>query len=158
MSGDGALRTKVEADRLGIEAGELRVDAAAGVERALRGGTLYWAGNALELDSGQPGAARPKVEEALRDRIGALYVRFREGDRQFNTANVDKLFTVPESERGALDPNLGLFSADGHVHSNNVLVEALSAFLKSMARPGPRRGRGKRGSWRRSRQRAPERA
>ncbi|MCC7107457.1 MAG: hypothetical protein IT307_20155, partial [Chloroflexi bacterium] len=57
--------------------------------------------------------------------------RFAEGDRDFNANNVDKLFTAPAGDRAALDVGLGLFSADGHTHGNNAVVEALSAFLKT---------------------------
>ncbi|MCL4534926.1 MAG: BREX system P-loop protein BrxC [Bacteroidetes bacterium] len=133
-------RMKIEAEKLGIEAGELRRDIEADVERALQSGSLHWAGNALALVpppngrhrlGGQQATAKTKVEEALRDRIAVLYHRFAEGDKQFNAANVDRLFTVPAGGRAALDPDLGLFAPDGHVHGNNVLVEELSAYFKS---------------------------
>lgn len=133
-------RTRTEAGKLRAEADELRRNAAADVERAFQGGTLYWAGNELTLEPGNGGrrgkgeGAKVKVEEALCERIAAHYYRFAEGDRTFTPANVDRLFTVAAADRAALDPDLGLFGPEGHVHGNHVLVEELSAFLKSSTR------------------------
>ncbi len=136
-------RTRAEAAKLQAEADELRRNAATEVERAFQGGTLYWAGNELALEAangaragrgGQVASSRTKVEEALRDRIAAHYYRFAEGDRTFSPANVEKLFTIAAADRAALDPDLGLFGLEGHIHGNHVLVEELTAFLKSSAR------------------------
>jgi hypothetical protein len=129
-------RTRAEADKLLTEADELRGNAATDVGQALHGGSLFWAGNELTLEpaNGTRGQATPvkaKVEEALRDRVYAHYYRFAEGDRKFNAANIEKLFTVPASDRGSLDPDLGIFDPEGHVHGNHVLVEEVTAFLKS---------------------------
>lgn len=136
-------RTRAEAAKLQAEADELRRNAAADVERALQAGTLSWAGNELALEaaagaragrSSQAAPSRTKVEEALRDRIAAHYYRFAEGDRTFSPPNVEKLCTVAAADRAALDPDLGLFGPEGHVHGNHVLVEELTAFLKSSTR------------------------
>ncbi|MBI3978332.1 MAG: BREX system P-loop protein BrxC, partial [Chloroflexi bacterium] len=137
-------RMKVEADKLELEAGGLRRGAEEDVERAFQGGSLYYAGNAIVLPTPTNGAragrgsqtaiARPRVEDALRDRINARYHRFAEGDRQLNPANVDKLFTAPAGERANLDPGLALFGPEGHVHGNNVLVEELTNYLRSSTR------------------------
>jgi len=127
-------RTRVEAVRLQAEAIELRSNATQEVVKALRGGTLHWGGNSFVLettDAGPSETAKAKVDDALRDRILTNYYRFTDGDRVFIAANTEKLFTVPASERAALDPALGLFSQDGHVNGNHVLVEELTAFLKS---------------------------
>ncbi|MBI2939107.1 MAG: hypothetical protein HYY04_01610, partial [Chloroflexi bacterium] len=108
-------RTRAEAARLQAEADELRRNAAADVERAFQGGTLYWAGNGLALESAngaragrgsQAAPSKTKVEEALRDRISAHYYRFAEGDRTFNPANVEKLFTVAAADRAGLDADV----------------------------------------------------
>jgi hypothetical protein len=134
-------RTKIEAAKLQAEADELRKDAASDVERALQSGSLYWGGNQADLEPSSNGArsargghstaARAKVEEALRDRILACYFRFADGDRTFDTRNIEKLFTMPAGDRAGLDTGLGLFEPDGHVRGNDVLVEELSTFLKS---------------------------
>jgi hypothetical protein len=136
-------RTRREAQNLEGQAAELRRAAAADVERACAGGTLYWAGNVATLEAAAGGSGRrgglatgtkTKAEEALRDRITAKFYRFGEGDRLFSAANIDKLFTAPAGERARLDPGLGLFSDDGHVHGNHVLIEELSAYLNSSAK------------------------
>src|SRR5205823_9816114 len=133
-------RTIVEAARLQTEASELRAAAAAGVERSFQGGTLCWAGNTEALEPpanggragrGSAAGAKTKVEEALRERLAARYHRFAEGDKAFNPANLDKLFSSPTGDRAGLDPDLMFFDSEGHVHGNNVLVEELSSFLKS---------------------------
>lgn len=130
-------RTRGEAVKLRGEAEELRRNAGMDVERALETGTLHWAGNTVALVPAANGkgaaasGARPKVEEALKDRIAAHYHRFGDGDRVFNPANVEKLFTVPAGDRASLDAGLGLFSADGHVHGNHVLVEAVAGYLRA---------------------------
>jgi hypothetical protein len=72
---------------------------------------------------------RSRIEEALREKIQAAYFRFEDGDRTFSASNIDKLFTAAPADRAALDPDLRIFSQDGHVHSNNPIVEELSHFL-----------------------------
>lgn len=121
----------IEVEKLQLEAGELRDDAATSVSRLFQGGTLYWGGDTVPLDPTTSVVAKTAVEDALRDRIRALYDRYSEGDRAFTATNVDKLFVVPARDRGALDPALGLFDAEGHVHGGNVLVEELGRYLKS---------------------------
>ncbi len=126
-------RTKREAEKLEGEASQLRRDAESEVEGVFRSGTLYYAGDRVELAE-QNGAAKTKVEVALRNRIDAKYHRFSEGDRLFKPENADKLFTVPPSGRASLDPSLGLFDADGHVHGNHLLVEAIAGYLKATSK------------------------
>lgn len=126
-------RTKREAEKLEGEATQLRRDAESEVEAAFRSGTLYYAGDRVE-PAERNGAARTRVEAALRNRIDAKYHRFSEGDRLFKPENADKLFTVPPSGRAALDPNLGLFDAEGHVHGNHPLVEAVTGYLKATSK------------------------
>lgn len=129
-------RTRSEASRLQDEAAQLRAEAGSEIERVFRGGTLYWGGHAQAIEAGNGTAAgqatttRTEIEKALRDRVSNYYYRFTEGDRTFNAANIDKLFTAAPSDRATLDPDLGLFDADGHIHGNHVLVEELSAFLR----------------------------
>ena len=132
-------RTRSEADKLQAEADELRSAITSEVEKALQSGTIHWGGNETVVDGasssgagrGNGASAKAKVEEALRDRIAAQYHRFGEGDRVFLPANVEKLFTAPSGDRASLDPDLGIFSPDGHVHGNHVLVEELAGFLRS---------------------------
>ncbi len=126
-------RTKLEAVNLQSEGTQLRRDAGGDVERAFAGGRLLYGGQALDLDDGT-GGARPRVEEALHDRIGIAYPRFGDGDRQFKADNITKLFTVPAGDRASLDPNLPIFSADGHVNGDSVLVEEVGIYLKSSAK------------------------
>lgn len=126
-------RTRVEAANLQSEAGQLRRDAEDDVERAFAGGQLLFAGQAVDLANGA-GGARSRVEQALRDRIDIAYPRFRDGDRPFKADNINKLLAVPAGDRSGLDPALALFTADGHVNGDNVLVEELGAYLKSSAR------------------------
>ena len=126
-------RTKKEAEKLEGEASQLRRDAESEVEAVFRSGVLHYAGDSVQLAE-QNGGTRAKVEIALRNRIDAKYFRFTEGDRAFKAENVDKLFTVPPSSRAGLDPNLGLFDADGHVHGNHVLVEAVTDYLRATSK------------------------
>lgn len=126
-------RTRREAEKLEGEAVQLRRDAETEVEAAFRSGTLYYAGDRVELAE-QNGTARARVEAALRNRIDARYHRFSEGDRLFKAENADRLFTVPPSGRAGLDPDLGLFDGEGHVHGNHVLVEAVAGYLKATSK------------------------
>jgi hypothetical protein len=128
-------RTRDQARHLEDEAGQLRRDAEAEVERAFSAGTLYYAGNTIPLDEvGGSTTVRSTVEEALRDRVRAVYTRFDEADKRFRADNIDKLFTEPPAGRGALDPALGIFTGDGHVRGNHVLVEPVLHYLQSTSR------------------------
>jgi hypothetical protein len=137
----GTESTKREAVKLEAEAGDLRRDAAADAERAFQSGTLLWAGQTQHLEAGPNGrngrgaatvqTPRARIEAAIRDRIAVKYPRFAEGDREFKPANIEKLSAAPAGERAQLDRDLGLFSADGHVHGDNVLVNELSRYLMS---------------------------
>ena len=126
-------RTRKEAEKLDGEAAQLRREAQSEVETVFRSGALYYAGSQAELAE-QNGAARAKVEAAIRDRIAAKYHRFADGDRQFTAENADKLFTVAPSGRAGLDPSLGLFDSDGRIHGMHVLVEAVAGYLKATAK------------------------
>lgn len=127
-------RTRIEVQNLQSEAADLLAGAERDVRRAMQGGVLHWQGKALPLPApsgaGQ-GTAKLRIDEALKDRVQVAYFRFNEGDRPFNAANVDKLLTAPAGERGGLDPELGLFSPDGHVHGNHVVVEELVRYLQA---------------------------
>ncbi len=120
-------RTKDEARKLEDEASRLLADAGRDVERALQGGVLYWGGSQEAVT----GDARPRVDAALRDRLTVVFTRFNDGDRPFTPAHVDRLFAVPPADRAALDPGLGLFDVEGHVHGNHPVAEELSHYLKS---------------------------
>jgi hypothetical protein len=118
----------------------VRANAVADIQRTLQGGTLCWAGTAVDLEAtagrsgargAQAGGVRPKIEEALQDRIRSVYHRFDDGDRVFKPGNVERLFTVAARDRAGLDSSLALFSTDGHLHGNHALVEALSGHLKA---------------------------
>lgn len=126
-------RTKREAEKLEAEAAQLWRDAELEVEAAFRSGTLFYAGDRVDL-AGLNGGTRARVETALRGRIDAKYYRFIDGDRQFRAENVDKLFTVAPSGRPGLDPQLSLFDADGRIHGNHVLVEAIAGYLKATSK------------------------
>jgi hypothetical protein len=122
-------RTRREAENLQLEADELNRDAAFAVERVLEGGRLLWSGDVAELGSNGDKSARASVEDALRKAIQAKYSRFKDGDKPFKETNIPKLFTAAPKDRGSLDPDLNLFSPDGHLHGNSTLVEAISRFL-----------------------------
>lgn len=124
-------RTREEARRLRAEADELRGQAGQDVDGALQSGRLYWAGKARDL---APGAARSTIEAALADRLTRVYHRFSEADRPFRHQNIERLFSVPPSERSALDHELGLFDADGHVLMSHPVVDELARYLTSTAR------------------------
>ena len=131
-------KTDAEADKLSQEAVEIRRQAIEDLHRGLGQGTLYWGGGSRELneapsrDANVP--ARAAIEEAIKDRIAQRYPRFPEGDRRFDARNVDRLLDTPPGKRAALDPELGLFDADGHVHADNVLASALVTYLNSSAK------------------------
>ena len=132
-------RTQLEAERVRVEANDLRADAGRDVDRSLGRGTLYLGGGAVDLDAvagskAVSTTAKLKLEEAVRDRLGAVYTRFAEGDRVFNPANIEKLLVVPPAQRAGLDPDLGLFDAEGHVHSGHLLPTALIAYLSKTAK------------------------
>jgi hypothetical protein len=121
-------KTEKEGERLLDEAAELRRDAESDVDDLFRAGRLVYAGQVLPLDAAP--SARVRIDQALHERIDAAYSRFADGDRAFKATNIERLFTTPPGDRAALDPTLAIFSADGHVNSNTVLVEALSGFLR----------------------------
>lgn len=121
-------KTRIEADKLANEAAELRRAADSEIEDLYKGGKLIYGGQLLDLDSA---TSRAKVDGALHDRIDTVYTRFKEGDKQFNATNVERMFNTPPSERAALDPGLNIFGLDGHVNSNNVLVEEVANYLQS---------------------------
>ena len=127
-------RTRLEVQNMQVEAADLRGNAERDVRRAMQSGVLHWQGKAVPLPppsgSGQ-GAAKARIDEALKDRVQVAYFRFAEGDRVFNAMNIDRLFAAPPGERAALDPDLGLFSPDGHVHSGQVVVEELVRYLQT---------------------------
>lgn len=123
-------RTRAEADKLDGEAAQLKREAETDIDNLFQGGKLVLGGQVNDLDP-QTGAAKPKVEAAIGDRIDTVYTRFSEGDKQFKADNIEKLFTAAPGDRAGLDTNLAVFSADGHVNSNNVLVEEMEKFLKS---------------------------
>ena len=133
-------RTKREAEKLRIEdVRQLRSDAQVDVDRAFRAGTVFWSGIEQEFEAGssrgtQSDSVRSRIEEALREKIQAAYFRFDDGDRTFSASNIDKLFTASPADRAALDPDLRLFSQDGHVHGNSPVVEELSRFLLASAK------------------------
>ncbi len=126
-------KTDVEADKLVEEANQIRRLATEDLHRALGQGVLYWGGGSRSLneptnkDANVP--ARGQIEEAVKDRISLRYPRFGEGDRKFDEKNIDRLLDTPAAKRSALDADLGLFDADGHVHADNVLASALVTYV-----------------------------
>lgn len=123
-------RTRAEADKLAKEGGELRKTIENDVDNLFKRGTLIYAGQDVEIDDTQ-GGAKGRIETALRDRIDFVYTRFSEGDKKFDEKIIEKLFNTPPGERMALDQDVGLFGPDGHLHSNNVLVEEVISYLKA---------------------------
>lgn len=126
-------RTRAEAEKLLTEAVQLRAEAEGDADALFQTGRLIYAGRSVQVDPNGPngGGAKAHVEEALADRIDAVYTRFSEGDRRFQAANIDRLFAAAPGDRMALDPQLGIFGVDGHVNGGNVLVEELTAWLRS---------------------------
>jgi hypothetical protein len=122
-------RTQAEADKLENEAVQLRREAESEIQSVFEQGKLIYAGKTVALGA-QNGSAKAQVEAAIKDRIDCVYTRFGEGDRRFKAENIERLFAAPPGERMAMDPELGVFSVDGHVNSNNVLVEEATSFLK----------------------------
>jgi hypothetical protein len=128
-------RTRDQAHHLEQEVGQLRRDAEAEVERAFAGGTLYYAGNVVPLDVASGSAAiRGAVEEALRDRVLTVYTRFGDADRRFRADNIDRLFTESPAGRAGLDSKLAIFTPDGHVRGNHVLIEPVLQYLQTTNR------------------------
>jgi len=131
-------KTDVEADKLIEEANQIRSQATEDLRRALGQGVLYWGGGsrtlneAVSKDAYVP--ARTVIEEAAKDRIVLRYPRFAEGDRRFDEKNIERLLDTPASKRAGLDPDLGLFDADGHVHADNVLAAALVTFVNGASK------------------------
>lgn len=131
-------KTDVEADKLVEESRQIERQAAEDLHRALGQGTLFWGGGYKALNaasSADPGVpARGAIEDAVKDRIGLVYSRFGDGDRKFEEKNIDRLLETPPAKRAALDPDLGLFDADGHVHADHVLVAAILKYCNQSAK------------------------
>jgi hypothetical protein len=131
-------KTDVEGDKLVEEGNQIRRQATEDLHRALGQGTLYWGGGttalneAVSKDANVP--ARASIEAAAKDRIALRYPRFAEGDRGFDERNIERLLDTPASKRSGLDPDLGLFDADGHVHADNVLAAALVTYVNGTAK------------------------
>lgn len=132
-------KTRDEARRLEDETSTLREDATRDVDDALGGGTLYWGGGVAALKAGHkagsgPSHAKAQVETAIRDRIALVFDRFPVADRPFDARNVDRLSSLTPAARAGLDPALGLFDSEGHVHGNHPVVEEIVAFVRSSSR------------------------
>lgn len=127
-------RTRLEADKLALEAGGLRREAGSEAARAFQGGQLLWAGQREALSALPPSAVRGAIEDALRDRMQLIYTRHSDGDLSFAARNIERLMLASPGDRAKLDPAVGLFSPDGHLHGNQPLVEELSRYLKSATR------------------------
>lgn len=132
-------RLEDEARRLEEEATELRRSAERLVEEAFEAGRLLWGGQEEELGASSGGEGpRSRVEQALRERLAITYHRFADGDRPFDARNIDRLFTVPPAERAGLDPELGLFTAEGHVKGGDPLIEEVGRHLASTTKTAGR--------------------
>ena len=135
-------RTDLEADKLSEEANQIRRQATEDLHRALGNGVLYWGGGSRVLneapskDTNVP--ARGPIEDAVKDRIALRYPRFTEGDRKFEEKNIERLLVEPPAKRAGLDPDLGLFDADGHVHADNVVASALITYLNGATKTAGR--------------------
>jgi hypothetical protein len=136
-------RTRAEAEKLAEEALLIRKDVGENVASVLEGGSLYYAGQSEEIEipprSGRNArptgpTAKTRLEAALKSRITAAYDHFADGDRVFDARNVERLLIAAAGDRAKLDASLGLFGPDGHVNGNNVLVEAISGYLKVAAK------------------------
>ncbi len=127
-------RAREQARRLAEDAGQLRADADKEVEGALTSGTLYYAGTTVPVGHGGTASARATIEEAIRDRLGTVFTGFAEADRKFRSENIERLFSLAPPDRAGLDHALGLFTPDGHVLGNHVLVEPVLRYLRSSNR------------------------
>ena len=132
-------RLEAEVRRLEEEAMELRRSAERLVEEAFEGGRLLWGGAEEQLGASSNGESpRTRVEHALRDRLAIKYHRFADADRPFQARNIDRLLTVPPAERADLDPDLGLFTAEGHVRGGDPVVEEVAKHLASTTKTAGR--------------------
>jgi hypothetical protein len=125
-------RLEAEAGRLEEEAQELLRDTERLVKEAFEQGKVLWGGQEEDLVASSQGESfRSRIEDALRDRLRIKYHRFDDADRPFDARNIDKLFGVPPAERAELDPELNIFTPDGHVRGNHPVVEELAKYLAS---------------------------
>jgi hypothetical protein len=132
-------RLEEEARRLEEEAADLRRDAERLVEEAFERGRLLWGGQEEDLEGTSGGESpRSRIEHALRDRLLLKYHRFPDADRPFEARNIEKLFSVPPQERAQLDPDLGLFTPEGHVHGGDPVLEELAKHLASTTKTAGR--------------------
>jgi hypothetical protein len=125
-------RTQEEAKRLEAEAARSRREIATDVDRALDGGTLYWGGTktALATAAGKSTSAKARIEAALHEAVDAAFDQFTLGDRAFEERNIDRVLTVPPSQRAALDAGVGFFDGDGHVHPDHPVLERVMQHLQ----------------------------
>ena len=90
---------------------------------------------AASADAKRPGARRPSRTPSRTGSTSCTRGSMK-ATRSSMSSNIDRLLDTPPAKRAALDPDLGLFDADGHVHADNVLVVAHSS---STATEPPRR-------------------
>ena len=63
-----------------------------------------------------------------------VYTRFADADRRFRADNIDRLFAESPAGRAGLDSALAIFTPDGHVRGNHVLVEPVLQYLQTTNR------------------------
>ena len=129
-------KTDVEADKLIEEANQIRSQATEDLRRALGQGDAVLGRRVSDSqrgrEQGRLSSRRAGHRRGSQGSHRSSYPRFAEGDRKFDERNIERLLDTPASKRARLDPDLGLFDADGHVHADNVLAAALVTFVNGV--------------------------
>lgn len=93
------------------------------MEVCLLRGNLYYAGDQAELDGTK------EFKAVTQELVGVvarnLYHLFDVADKRFNEANIPQYLNPGTKRLDRLDPELGLFDAQGHLLRNSPLVEAI---------------------------------
>lgn len=105
------------------EGAELEARLAALLEACLKRGRLYYAGETIELDGNKD--LKVLAAEFVGVVAGHLYTRFAIGDKHFNEGNIPAYLNPKAKDLDKLDPELGLFDAEGNLIHSAPLVEAI---------------------------------
>jgi len=132
---DASADTQVALSDKRRERDELRTTLARDLERAFLAGTLFYAGQEVELDGSSD--LKEPVERALRALIPNLYPRFAVADKPIDFArHVKAILNPSKAELHEVAPELGLFDTQGNLHRESALVAPVLEVLADLEDEG----------------------